>query len=205
MAEQAVDVAALGGGPLPPSPTTSLSDAPSSPSLEEASQALQDRERTQPESVRATEYILDVIRRKRSYYDRKSNLELHMDSKPSSKSVNTSSKVAKPTASGSDSHTANKPSATKPETPANKPAKKSVAKSPTATASPARMGSSPVGGKKQTPRLDRAGNPRPPNKRFLARGKSPDLIFTVIEPNPECTQSVYHLSWVTDCNSVEPN
>jgi hypothetical protein len=171
MAEQAADVLALSGGPPPPSPTTSLSDAPSSPSLEADSQALQDRERTQPESVRATEYILDVIRRKRSYYERISNLEQYMDSIPSSKSANNSSKAANPTASGSDWHPANKPSAAKPETPAKKSAKKSAAKSSAATASPALTGSSPIREKKDTPRLDRAGNPRPTNKKFLARGK----------------------------------
>ncbi|KAF2451676.1 hypothetical protein P171DRAFT_515649 [Karstenula rhodostoma CBS 690.94] len=190
MAEQSDDIYIRGGHPLPPSPSSTLSEPPSSPELDRTGESVQYTEGTQTESARkaarAGEYALDVVRRKKSYYERKSSLQLYIDRMDASKKHSfTSSKATKSTRRGPDAHPVGKPAA-KLETPAKKPAKASTATSPpTNSGSPAPARGSSAPSQKDTPRVDRAGQPRPANKKFLPRDTTGKLVGEETGPDTQ--------------------
>ncbi|KAL5404430.1 hypothetical protein PMIN06_008235 [Paraphaeosphaeria minitans] len=190
-------------GPLPPSPSSTLSNPPSSPGLEPAGQSVLHAEDPQTESTRnaarAGEAILEVIRRKQPYYNRKSNLKTYFDRKDTSRNACDSSKGKDPARRSSDAHPADKSAAT-PETPAKKPAKTYAATSP----APNSGTRAPFDGSsvrpKDTPRLDRAGNPRPANKKFLSRDPTGRVVGNARGPD---TQLEEVQAWIQEKKHIK--
>lgn len=175
MADQTDYASARGGSPVPPSSSSSLSKSPSYPRMDQASQSIRHTKGPQTESAReaarAGEYILDVIRRKQSHYNRKSNLQGYFDRVDASKGIYTSTKAKKPAHHGSDANLSDGMPAAKSGTPAKKPTKTLAAASHGLNSFLSPAGASLALSKKDAPRFDRTGHLRPANKKFLPRGK----------------------------------
>ncbi|KAK7187611.1 hypothetical protein PSPO01_06345 [Paraphaeosphaeria sporulosa] len=196
MADQADSVSAR-RGPWRPSPSCTLSDPPSSPELERAGQSIRHAEGPQTESARKAartgEAILNVIRRKQSYYNRKSTLQIDLDREVATRNVYDSSKGKHPARRGSDTHPADE-SATKPRTPAKKPVQTCAA------TSPAPFNGSAVRTETGRMRLDRAGNPRPANRKFLSRDPTGKIVGDASGPD---TQLEEVQAWIEEKKHIK--